>query len=230
MPVPMRLVREELGKLRNIYIVAHPEASHHTNGLVGGWYDSELTERGRQHADDIGKALAATLDGKTAEITSSDLLRARQAAEAVASILTTAVILDPDLREKSFGEAEGKPQAWLRERRIPLPDEGERLNHDEGIAGAESRWQLAQRCYRAMARIMKSSAEDQIVVTHGGPTTLLIAAWIGMPIEAAGRVHFPTSSGSITVLRKDPRNFSHQVTRLNDVSHLAHNLEVSGRP
>lgn len=216
--------------MRNIYIVAHPEATHHTKGLVGGWYDSELTERGRKHADNIGEELAATLDGTTAEVISSDLLRARQTAEVVASALTTNVMLDPDLREKSFGEAEGKPQAWLRERRIPLPDEGERLNHDEGIAGAESRWQLARRCYRAMARIMKTSADDQIVVTHGGPTTLLIAAWIGMPIEAAGQVHFRTTSGSITVLRKDPHNFSHQVTRLNDVSHLAHDLEISERP
>ncbi|WP_277212565.1 histidine phosphatase family protein [Isoptericola croceus] len=216
--------------MRNIYVVAHPEASHHTDGVVGGWYDSELTERGKQHADSIAKALAATLDRSRAEIISSDLLRARQTAEVIASSLDTAVTLDPDLREKSFGEAEGKPQAWLRERSIPLPGEGERLNHDEGIAGAETRWQLAERCYRAMTRIMDSRAEDQIVVTHGGPTTLLIAAWIGMPIEAAGRVQFPTRSGSITMLRKDPRNFSHQVTRLNDVSHLAHDVEVSKRP
>lgn len=36
--------------MRNIYIVAHPEASHHTEGVVGGWYDSVLTERGIRHA------------------------------------------------------------------------------------------------------------------------------------------------------------------------------------
>jgi probable phosphoglycerate mutase len=208
--------------MRNVYVVAHPEASHHIDGVVGGWFDSELTERGRNHADRIARSLAATLDGGMAQVLSSDLVRARHTAEIVASTLNTGVMLDPDLREKSFGEAEGKPRAWLRERSIPLPDEGERLDHDEGIPGAETRWQLAERCYRAMDRIMRSGEEDQVVVTHGGPITLLIAAWIGMPIEAAGRVQFPTASGSITVLRKDPRNFSHQLARLNDVSHLVH--------
>jgi hypothetical protein len=41
-----------------------------------------------------------------------------------------------------------------------------------------------------------------------------------MPIEASGRVQFPVDSGSITWLRKDPRNFSHQLAQLNDVNHL----------
>ena len=73
-----------------------------------------------------------------------------------------------------------------------------------------------------MARLLESKEENQIVVTHGGPITLLIAAWIGMPIEASGRVQFRTVSGSITVLRKDPRNFSHQMVEFNTVSHLIH--------
>jgi probable phosphoglycerate mutase len=206
--------------MRNIFIVTHPEASHRSEGLVGGWFDSRLTERGEQQANRIAGALSTRLDGKKAEIFSSDLLRARRTADIIGKLLNADVTADRDLREKSFGEAEGKPQEWLRERSIPLPDEGERLRHDEGIPGAETRMQLAERSYRAMARILESPAENQIVVTHGGPATLLIAAWIEMPIEAAGRVQFPTTSGSITTLRKDPRNFSHQLVQLNDVSHL----------
>lgn len=208
--------------MKTIYIVAHPEASHHTEGVVGGWYDSVLTERGIQHAQDIAQALTMRLDGRPAEILSSDLRRAKQAADMIGQALGIGVTTDPDLREKSFGEAEGKPQEWLRARTIPLPDDGERLRHDEGIEGAETRWQLAERSYRAMDRIIGSLAQNQVVVTHGGPTTLLIAAWIGMPIEAAGRVQFPVESGSITWLRKDPRNFSHQLAQLNDISHLSH--------
>lgn len=207
--------------MKTIYVVTHPEASHHTEGVVGGWYDSVLTERGIQHAQDIAQALTMRLEGSPVEIFSSDLQRAKQTADTIGQALGAGVTTDPDLREKSFGEAEGKPQEWLRARAIPLPDNGERLHHDEGIAGAETRWQLGERSYRAMERIIQSSAENQVVVTHGGPTTLLIAAWIGMPIEAAGRVQFPVGSGSITSLRKDPRNFSHQVVQLNDVSHLS---------
>lgn len=203
-----------------IYLVVHPEASHHVDGIVGGWFDSTLTERGVRQAHTIAATLAARLDGQDVEIRSSDLARTRHTAEVVGAALGVDPILDPDLREKSFGEAEGKPVDWLRAHGAPLPDHGERLRHDEGIAGAETRWQLAERAYRAMARIQDSAAQHQIVVTHGGPVTLLIAAWIGMPIEASGRVQFGAASGSITVLRKHPRNFSHQLVQLGDVSHL----------
>jgi probable phosphoglycerate mutase len=130
------------------------------------------------------------------------------------------VLIDRDLREKSYGEAEGKPQSWLRERAVPLPEVGERLRHDSGITGAETRMDLAERAYRVIGRIQDSPGERQILVTHGGTSTLLIAAWIGMPIDAAGLVHFQVSSGSISVLHRDSRNHSHQVAQLNDVSHL----------
>lgn len=207
--------------LKNIFVVAHPEASHHRDGLVGGWFDSDLTERGVRHADNIADALLQRLRGTEVQIRTSDLHRARRTAEIIGSRLGTTPKIDPDLREKSFGEAEGKPQQWLRERTIPLPEHGERLQHDEGIPGAETRMDLAQRAYTAMARIQESPAVDQVIVTHGGTITFLIAAWIGMPIEASGRAHFQASSGSITVLRKDPRNVSHQLVQLNDVSHLS---------
>jgi len=206
--------------MTSIYIVAHPEATHHIDGVVGGWFDSDLTERGVEQAEAIAESFAARLRGTTVESYSSDLRRARRTAGIIANSLNTGLTIDQDLREKSYGEAEGKPQSWLRERSIPLPEFGERLRHDEGIAGAETRMDLATRAYSVMKRLQKSPGEHQILVTHGGTTTLLIAAWIGMPIDAAGLVHFQVSAGSISVLRKDPRNYSHQVVQLNDVSHL----------
>ena len=30
--------------MKHLYVVTHPQATHHTEGVVGGWYDSELTE------------------------------------------------------------------------------------------------------------------------------------------------------------------------------------------
>ncbi len=208
--------------MKDIFVVAHPEATHHLEGLVGGWFDSDLTERGTRHANDIAGALSRRLRGTHVHIWSSDLRRARRTAEVIGHSLDASLTIDRDLREKSFGEAEGKPQAWLRERIIPLPESGDRLRHDEGIAGAETRMDLAERAYRVMGRIQESSEANHVVVTHGGTTTLLIAAWIGMPIEASGQVQFQVSSGGITVLRKDARNFSNQLAHLNDVTHLTH--------
>ena len=88
------------------------------------------------------------------------------------------------------------PSRGCRERTIPLPEFGERLRHDEGIPGAETRMDLAERAYSVIGRIQRSPGEHQILVTYGGTSTLLIAAWIGMPIDAAGLVQFQVSSGT----------------------------------
>lgn len=152
---------------------------------------------------------------------SSDLRRAGRTADIVAARLGTEVIVDPALRERSYGEAGGRPQSWLDERFVPPPECGERLRHDQGIAGAETTWDLATRAYAAVERIQQSAAEHVVVVSHSGTSTFLLAAWIGMPIEASGRVNFRFSPGGISLLRKDDRYHSHQIAVLDDVRHLA---------
>lgn len=207
--------------MRNIHVVTHPEATHHIDGLVGGWFDSDLTDRGRAHAEQIAEALAGRIPANTpVEMFSSDLIRARHTAEIVAKRLGIDVSLDADLREKSYGEAGGRPQAWLDERFIPPPAAGERMRHDEGVPGAETKWQQAVRAYSALDRVLRSNVENQIVVTHGGTATFLIAAWIGMPVDSAGFVSFRVSSGSITSLREDDYFHNRGVVHLNDTAHL----------
>jgi probable phosphoglycerate mutase len=207
--------------LRNVYVVTHPQATHHVDGLVGGWFDSDLTDHGLAHAGRIAEALAGRFPADAAvDVFSSDLLRARRTAEVVGSRLGVNVVLDTGLREKSYGDAEGRPQTWLDERFVPPPAVGERMRHDEGVSGAETRWDLAVRAYAALDRILQSKVEHQVVVTHGGTATFLLAAWIGMPIDAAGVVGFEFSSGGITLLRQDDRIHSRKVVHLNGIDHL----------
>jgi 2,3-bisphosphoglycerate-dependent phosphoglycerate mutase len=207
--------------MRDLYVVTHPEASHHVDGLVGGWFDSDLTAHGFAHAEKIAEALAARLLADAAvDVFTSDLVRARRTAEVVARRLGVDVIPDADLREKSYGEAGGRPQAWLDERFLPPPAVGERMRHDEGVGGAETKWELAVRAYAALERILRTGVENQVAVTHGGTATFLIAAWIGMPIDAAGFVNFRFSSGGITLLREDDVFHNRQVAVLDDVGHL----------
>lgn len=204
--------------MRNVYVVTHPEATHHVDGLVGGWFDSALTERGMAQGHAIAESLAERLGDARVEVYASDLRRSRAAGEIVAQRLGAELTVDPDLRERSYGEAGGRPQAWLDERFIPAPAGADRLRHDEGVPGAETRWAVAQRAYAAMERIRASGAEHQVIVGHGGSATYLIAAWIGMPIESTGLVHFKLTSGGISLLREDPRG--RQVTFLNETGHL----------
>jgi probable phosphoglycerate mutase len=206
--------------MRHIYLVTHPEAQHHVDGVVGGWHDSELTARGRLQAERIAEVLVSRIGRQPVEVYSSDLKRASQTAEQVARRFTVEVQTDARLRERSNGEADGRPQAWLAERRIPLPEYGDRLGHHDGPVGAETRMALVERLYPALDDILRRPVANQIVVSHGSASSYLIAAWIGMPRASTDRVFFPLTSGSITTLLRNDTHYSHQVVTLNETEHL----------
>lgn len=207
--------------MRSVHVVVHPEATHHVERVVGGWHDSQLTPDGGRAAFSIAQALRAQIpDGAQVHVISSDLQRAQQTAVVVADLFGVQPVLDRRLREKSYGAAEGRPQEWLDQLFVPPPAIGERMRHDEGVPGAETRAAMAQRVYAAMDHILRSGCEHQVVVTHGFAATMVVACWIGMPFEALGHVHFRTPSGSITTLHED--NFFHnrQIVSLGDTRHL----------
>ncbi|MFF2087373.1 histidine phosphatase family protein [Nocardia sp. NPDC058176] len=208
--------------VRTIYVVTHPQATHHVDGVVGGWYDSALTPDGLRAAALAADALRARIPRDAAvEVYSSDLRRTAQTAELVGAAMDVEPILDARLREKSYGEAGGRPQQWLDDRFVPPPAVGERMWHDEGIPGAETKGVLAQRIYAALDSILTSTCRHQIIVTHGGAMTFVVAAWIGMPLESAGYANFRATSGGITELREDDFFHNRQVYRLDDTHHLA---------
>lgn len=202
--------------MRTLYVVTHPEATHHVNGLVGGWYDSELTAQGLQAADRIGAALAARIPpGETVELYSSDLRRTAQTAQAITNYLGIPAVVDARLREKSYGIAEGKPQSWLNERFRTPPRTGERLRHNEGIAGAETMHGFATRIYEAMDEILDKPCEHQVISTHGGALTFVAAAFLRLPIDALQHMRLRAEPGGITVLREDDYLHNRTLVELN---------------
>ncbi|HEX6247279.1 MAG TPA: histidine phosphatase family protein [Nocardioidaceae bacterium] len=207
--------------MRTVYLVTHPEATHHVENLVGGWYDSELTARGLRAAGAIADVLHARIPaGCAVEVHSSDLRRTRQTAEVVGERLGVEVRLDQGLRELSYGEAEGRPQAWLAERYLPPPPVGDRMHHDHGVPGAETKWSLVNRVYASVDAILRSDCEHQVLVTHGGAATFVVAAWIGMPPEATGYVNVRVTPGGISELREDDFFHGRQIASLDDTGHL----------
>lgn len=207
--------------MKHLYVVTHPEATHHLEHRVGGWHDSALTPRGREQAERIAARLREEISGEGAvEVHTSDLRRCRNTADIIAPLFSVTPQTTTDLREISYGEAEGQPQAWLDARYVFPPCEGNRLDHDVGIAGAETRRQVGERVYRAVARIVASPAPFQIIVTHGFTLTMVVAAWIGMPLEGAGQIAIAGTSGGITHLMQDDRFCNRAIVRVNDTSHL----------
>jgi probable phosphoglycerate mutase len=207
--------------MRTIYVVAHPEATHHVEGVVGGWHDSQLTPAGKRAATSIAGALRSAIPGNAdVEVFSSDLQRARQTARVVGDLLHVEPTVDRRLREKSYGEAEGKPQEWLDQRFVPPPAVGDRMGHDEGVAGAETRLAFAQRVYAVMDAILETDCVHKVIVTHGFAVTFVVASWIRMPIESLGYVNFRAAPGSITALREDDYFHNRQVVDLGETRHL----------
>ncbi|WP_327096305.1 histidine phosphatase family protein [Nocardia vinacea] len=207
--------------MRTSYVIAHPESTHHVAGLVGGWYDSRLTPAGLRAADTIAEALRSRIPAQVdVELFSSDLRRAASTATVIGNVLQVPPILDPRLREKSYGEAEGKPQEWLDRRFVRPPVVGERMGHFEGIQGSETIAALARRIYAAMDAIRQHDCDHQIVVTHGGAITFVVAAWMMLPIESLGYARFHAAPGSITELREDDYFHNRQVISLGDTRHL----------
>ncbi|WP_218031392.1 histidine phosphatase family protein, partial [Nocardioides psychrotolerans] len=129
-------------------------------------------------------------------------------------------VLLPGLREKSYGEGGGMPDAWFRERFAPPPAEGERLEHDEGLPGGETKATWARRVYAAMDQVATDPSSTKVVVTHGGSITFVIAHWIGMPLDSLSRASFRVPSGSITHLQRDDYFHNRAVVSLGDTAHL----------
>ncbi|GAA2955696.1 hypothetical protein GCM10020227_23490 [Streptomyces flavovirens] len=88
------------------------------------------------------------------------------------------------------------------------------------MPGAETKGACARRVYAAMDDILRHRREHQIIVTHGGSLTFVVASWIRMPAESVGYAGFRAPSGSITTLREDDYFHNRQIVGLGDTAHL----------
>ena len=159
--------------MTTLLLVRHGETDWNAEGRLQGQTDRPLNDFGRRQA----RQLAEQLAGEEFEaICSSDLARARETAEILAERLGLPVELDPDLREKDWGNWEGLTA----------------VERDRVEFVGESTQAHQERMLRALARI---SAEHPVggtvlVVTHGGSMRRVQTAALGMAlpvVENCGR-------------------------------------------
>jgi len=91
-----------------LYIVRHGETEANVDKIVQGHTDSPLTESGEEQVRDVAKKFE---DIKFSAIYSSDLGRAKRTAEIIKSNRDLGVETSEKLREKFFGEFEGRPHS-----------------------------------------------------------------------------------------------------------------------
>ena len=185
-----------------MFIVQHCQSEHHINDLTGGWTDTPLTELGRKQAAGVAQSLRKRLDRKSPTLYSSDLLRASQTAEFIASDLGVDIQIDPDLRERNNGSAAWKTKAWAEQNAAALASPGEGVDR-RAFEGAETPKEFFKRATACAERLIAVSPNPLVLVTHGGTVDALIAWWLGMTVEQYDRAAFIAVAGSITTLGID---------------------------
>lgn len=152
--------------MTHLILIRHGETDWNRARRIQGATDIPLNDTGRAQARDAGLALGDRLQAETPLVlVSSDLQRAAETADIIGAILGRPVTgRYPELRERSYGEAEGVSIDELAERWGRGPD--------VRVPGAETREQLRERALRALARVIDdaSTAEEPpvvVAVAHG---------------------------------------------------------------
>ncbi|MGZ0710947.1 histidine phosphatase family protein (plasmid) [Coraliomargarita sp. W4R53] len=147
-------------------LIRHGETEWNRARRIQGATDIPLNDTGREQARAAAALLRERRDSEQLVIVSSDLSRARETAEIIASELNLeAPAQYPGIRERSYGEAEGVDADEFRQRWGDWSAE---------IPGAEPWPDLRARGIAALGqavadlrRITAPSAASLIVVTHG---------------------------------------------------------------
>jgi len=146
-----------------VYIIRHPETEYDLKGLLKGHKDSRLSKQGRLIAEKLGNKLK---NKNISKIYSSDLGRCLETSKLVNKSLQVQIISVPELRERNFGELNGKPVELVR-KTLDLEDD------DQLAPGGESFNQMRR---RVLDFIRTTHSEKPIlVVTHAGGLHALLS-------------------------------------------------------
>ena len=199
--------------MKTIYTVQHTQSIHHTNGMVGSWTDWELTDLGKQQADQISRKLQKELEGKEVVLYSSDLMRAKQTAGFIADRLQVTPVYRTELRERNLGKCCGKSVQWLREN-IECP---EKTIDDRLFSDAESRRDEWNRLKPFFDSVMAEEAENIIIVSHGDLLSVFNAMFLGLEAEALNAVDLFGFAGGVSqmIIKDDGKR---TIRRLSDMS------------
>ncbi|WP_285891309.1 histidine phosphatase family protein [Paenibacillus pasadenensis] len=203
--------------LKELYLIRHGEAEHLLKGMIGGWTDTPLTDRGRAQAELTGERLASLLSGKPIGYYSSDLTRASDTAEIIGRAISKSPIAVEELRELNNGLAANKTkeQAEALKRPITYP-----ILDWIPYPEAESWIMMHDRVARFMDRMKHDVPETAVFVTHANTINSILHWWMEFDKELISKVSFDIDPCSITLLNLVEWSGSKNISKLNDTSHL----------
>ena len=201
--------------MKRIFTVQHTQSEHHTNGMVGSWTDWNLTELGKQQADQIAAKLKQELAGKDAVLYTSDLKRAKQTADSIADQLQIVPVVKTELRERNLGKCCGKSVQWLRENL----ECDEKTIDDRLFSDAESRRDEWNRLKPFFDQVMAESSENIIIVSHGDLLSVFNAMFLGLGVESLNSCEMFGFAGGVSqmIVRDDGKRIIKQISDMSFV-------------
>jgi len=177
-------------------LIRHGENDYVKTGkLAGRTPGVHLNERGQKQAADLAEALK---DVPITAIYASPLERAVETAEPIARVRGLELQLVPNLMDTDIGEWQGaelKKLSKLPEWKI-VQQAPSRFRFPGGDSFAEQQVRLVNEIERLRA---EHKPEDIIaVVFHADPIKMVVAYFLGMPLDHFQRIS--CSTGSLTVL------------------------------
>ncbi len=199
-----------------LYLIRHGQTEWNTNGRAQGHTDIPLDATGLHQAALLGERF---YNEPLEAVLTSDLQRAIQTAEPIADSTGARLEKLPALRERGFGDWEGKNFAEISAG-LAASAQG---RYDFAPPKGESFRQVWERIRPIADRLLR--AKNPIaVVTHGGALSLLLAQLLAAQIEVSGSFRFANTS--VTELGRLPDGRWH-LAKYNDTRHLEsiHDLE-----
>lgn len=206
--------------MAELILVRHGVTAWNKVRRFQGRIDIPLDDEGREQAARAGLRLARE---PVDAVYSSDLGRARQTAEAIASALSLPLRTDSGLRERNYGWFEGRTHDEIRRDDPAAYDRWQARDPDFALpGGGESLATFHQRVQATLETMAQRHRGERVVaVTHGGVLDCAYRIASGLPISAP-RGH-DLLNASLNRIAWDDTGF--RVLAWADVGHLTESAD-----
>ncbi len=175
--------------MTHLTVVRHGQTGWNAEGRIQGHTDTELSADGRRQAHEAAIALAGTTFD---QIYSSDLRRARETAQPLASRQNLPIHEEAGLREWHMGQYEGLTYQQAKE--LAGSDYGRFRSFEPGYAvpGGEAYADFHQRVLATVSTIVHRHPGQRVAIfTHGGAVLALLRHLARLPLDAAALYKIP---------------------------------------
>jgi probable phosphomutase (TIGR03848 family) len=183
-----------------VFLIRHGENDYIKKGRLAGRLPGvHLNEHGQQQAEAIAESLKKV---PISSIHASPLERAVETAEPLAKALNLELQIHPGLQDTDVGEWQDEPLKKLR--RLALWKQVQQNPSYVRFPGGESFLELQVRLVNTIENILTGSGKKQLlaVVFHADPIKLVIAHYLGLPLDNFQKLGISPGSVSILVTGK----------------------------